>query len=134
MDRRKEDSALGGAEEDIARLYGVTRLAIGGATVLAPSLVARIWLGRGAEDAVSKVALRGLGGREAAIGFGTLVALERNAPVRPWLEAGAIADAADAFGAITQRRSMSTARWLLAVGIAAGSAWFATQLASSFED
>jgi hypothetical protein len=54
--------------------------------------------------------------------------------VRPWLEAGAIADAADAFGTISQRRSLSTPRWMLAVGIAAGSAWFATQLASSFED
>ncbi len=134
MRKKKADSAFDGAEEDLARLYGVTRLGIGAATVLAPSLVARVWLGRAADDTVSRVALRSLGGREAAIGFGTLVALERDTPVRPWLEAGAVADAADAFGTISQRRGMSTMRWLLAAGIAAGSAWFSTQLASSFED
>lgn len=121
-------------EEELARLYGVTRLVVGAAAIVAPSLVAKVWLGRGAEDTVSRVALRGLGGREAGIGFGTLVALERGAPVRPWLEAGALADAADAFGTLAQRKSLPAARWLLAFGIAAGSAWFSTQLAATFEE
>ena len=102
--------------------------------LLAPSLVARFWLGRGAEDTVSRVALRGLGGREAALGLGTLVALEREKPVRGWLEAGALADAGDAFGVFTQKRNLPALRWFLAAGIAAGSAWFSAQLASRFED
>lgn len=121
-------------DEDLARLYGLTRLTVGAATILMPSFVAKVWMGRGAEDAVSKVALRGLGGREAALGFGLLVALERGGPVRRWLEAGAIADAADAFGTVSQRRNLAPSRWMLATLVAGASAWFSTQLASSFED
>ncbi|MFN2588603.1 MAG: hypothetical protein ABR613_10875 [Actinomycetota bacterium] len=117
-------------EEELARLYGVLRLGLGAAAVIAPSVVARVWLGRGAEDAAARVGLRGLGGREAAIGLGTLLALENDRPVRGWLEAGALADAADAFGVIAQRRNLPTARWLLGAGIAAASAWFCTQLAA----
>lgn len=121
-------------EEELARLMGVTRLAIGAVTVLAPSLVAKVWMGKGAEDAVSNVALRGLGGREAAIGFGTLVALERNKPVSGWLEAGALADAADAFGVFTQRRRLAGPHWVFAAGVAAASAWFNVQLASALDE
>lgn len=121
-------------EEDLARLYGVTRLTLGAATVLAPSLVAKVWTGRGAEDTVSRVALRGLGGREAAIGFGTLVALERGGNVRSWLEAGALADAGDAFGTFSQRRNLAPGRWVIATAIAAASAWLSLQVASAFED
>lgn len=121
-------------DEDLARLYGLTRLTVGAATILAPSLVTKVWMGRGAEDAVSRVALRGLGAREAALGFGLLVALERGVAVRRWLEAGAIADAGDAFGTFSQRQSLAPSRWLIATAIAGASAWFSTQLAASFED
>ncbi|MDQ3957508.1 MAG: hypothetical protein M3273_04215 [Actinomycetota bacterium] len=120
-------------DEELARLYGVTRLAIGAVTVLAPSLVAKVWLGRGADDAAAVVGLRGLGGREAAIGLGTLLALEHKAPVRGWLEAGALADAADAFGVLTQSSVLSKPRVLLAAGVAGASAWFSMQLASSLD-
>ena len=121
-------------DEDLARMFGLTRLTIGAVTLLAPSLVAKVWMGRGADDAVSKVALRGLGGREAALGFGLLVALERGGEVRRWIEAGAIADAGDALGTLSQRRNLAPSRWLIATAIAGASAWFSTQLAASFED
>lgn len=116
--------------EELARLLGVTRLAIGAATVVAPSFVSKVWLGKGAEDSAARVGMRGLGGREAAIGLGTLLALENKRPVRGWIEAGALADAADAFAVISQRKSLPAARVVLAAGIAAASAWFCTQLAS----
>lgn len=133
--KRDEVAVLGELDdEDLARFYGLTRLTLGAATVLAPSLVAKVWMGRGAEDGVSKVALRGLGGREAALGFGLLVALERGHSPRRWLEAGAIADAGDALGTLSQRRTLPASRWMLATAIAAASAWFSTQLASAFED
>jgi hypothetical protein len=133
--RGKEKLVVAGAgEEDLARLYGVTRLSLGAATFLMPSLVAKVWMGRGAENDVSRVALRGLGAREAALGFGLLVALERGASPRRWLEAGAIADAGDALGTLSQKRTLPASRWVLATLIAGGSAWFSTQLASSFED
>lgn len=133
--KRDDIAALGGMdEEDLARLYGVTRLTLGALTVLSPSLIAKVWMGRGAEEGVSRVALRGLGGREAALGFGLLVALERGHSPRRWLEAGAIADAGDALGTLSQRRTLPASRWVIATAIAAASAWFSTQLASAFED
>lgn len=133
--KKDEINVLGDLdEEDLARLYGVTRLTLGIATFVAPSLVAKVWMGRDAADAVSRVALRGLGGREAALGFGLLVALERGHSPRRWLEAGAIADAGDALGTFSQRRTLAPSRWVLASAIAGASAWFSTQLASSFED
>lgn len=133
---KRDEMALVGDldEEDLARLYGLTRLTLGVATFIAPSLVARVWMGRGADEAVSRVALRGLGGREAALGFGLLVALERGHSPRRWLEAGAIADAGDALGTLSQRRTLPPSRWVLATAIAGASAWFSTQLASAFED
>ncbi|HEV2754190.1 MAG TPA: hypothetical protein VG318_00235 [Actinomycetota bacterium] len=128
-DKKVEVPALGDAE-DVARIFGVLRLGIGVATMIAPSFVSKVWLGRGAEDTSSRVGMRGLGGREAAIGLGTLLALEHDRPVRGWIEAGALADAADAFGVVAQRKSLPAARWMLAAGIAAASAWFCTQLAA----
>jgi hypothetical protein len=121
-------------DEELARLYGLTRLTLGAATFLAPSFVAKVWMGRDADTAVSKVALRGLGAREAALGFGLLVALEREQSPRRWLEAGAIADAGDALGTFSQRRTLAPSRWVVATAIAGASAWFSTQLASAFED
>lgn len=133
--KKDQNLALGDMDqEDLARLYGVTRLTLGAATALAPSLVSKVWMGRGAEDAVSRVALRGLGAREAALGFGLLVALERGHSPRRWLEAGAIADAGDAFGTFSQRAKLPASRWVIATTTAAASAWFSVQIASSFED
>ncbi|HEX2294652.1 MAG TPA: hypothetical protein VHN37_05020 [Actinomycetota bacterium] len=122
------------AEEDLARLYGVTRLTLGIGTFLAPSLAARVWMGRDAAAGVSRVALRGLGGREAALGLGLLSALERGHSPRPWLEAGAVADAGDALGTLSQRGTLPASRWMIATAIAGASAWFSVQLASAFED
>ena len=127
-DKKVEVPALDA--EDMARLFGALRFGIGVVTVMAPSLVSKVWLGRGAEDAPARVGMRGLGGREAAIGLGTLLALEHDRPVRGWLEAGALADAADAFGVVGQRKTLPAPRWMLAAGIAAASAWFCTQLAA----
>jgi hypothetical protein len=133
MRDKKIDVPAVGAE-DAARLYGAMRLGIGLATVVAPSFVSKVWLGRGAEDAPSRVGMRGLGGREAAIGLGTLLAIEHEKPLRGWLEAGALADAGDAFAVIAQRKTLPTGRWILAAGIAAASAWFCTQLAAELGD
>jgi peptide-methionine (R)-S-oxide reductase len=36
-----------------------------------------------------------LGGRDVALGLGVVIALDRGAPVRGWLEAGALADGLD---------------------------------------
>ncbi|HEX2057608.1 MAG TPA: hypothetical protein VHI71_04485 [Actinomycetota bacterium] len=134
MGKRKVEMPLDASDEDLARLYGVTRLALGAGTFFFPNLAAKLWMGRGADESVSRVALRGLGGREAAIGFGLLTALETGASPGPWLQAGAIADLGDALGTLAQRGRLPASRWILATLIAGSSAWLSLQLASGFED
>jgi hypothetical protein len=86
--------------EDLVRIVSFTRIVIGAAAFFAPRTSARIWAGQDTVDAVSRPALRGMGMRDIALGLGTLLALERGAPVRGWLEAGALSDAGDALSAL----------------------------------
>ena len=69
------------------------RIALGGGLVLAPRLGA-LWLGPEAELTATEVVARGLGARDVGLALGTLAALRRGG-VKPWLLAGALADAAD---------------------------------------
>lgn len=109
-------------DRDLAEMLGLSRIVLGGATMLAPRRVTRAWTGEHAREAVSLMAVRGLGARDLAIGVGILVALDRNTPVRGWLEASAIADFTDAFGTVSSWRRLP--RWrrlgLLALEVGAG--------------
>ena len=80
---------------DLARSQARGRVAIGAALVLAPGLAGRMWIGEDAARRAVKVFTRALGVRDLAIGLGVLLALERGAPVRGWLEAGTLSDAVD---------------------------------------
>jgi len=80
---------------DLALSNARGRMAIGAALVLAPRLAGPMWIGRDADSRAVKVLARGLGARDVGIGLGTAVALDRGAPVRGWLEGGALADAVD---------------------------------------
>jgi hypothetical protein len=80
----------------IARLLTVGRLALGTGLTLAPGLAGRLWVGRdGARPAVRVLAVA-VGARDVALGAGTLKALAAGEGARSWLQAGAVADAADA--------------------------------------
>ena len=70
-------------------------MAFGAAFMLAPGLAARGWIGDDAQRPAVKVLARGFGVRDAAIGLGIAVALDRGAPVRGWLEAAAVSDGVD---------------------------------------
>jgi hypothetical protein len=48
-----------------------------------------------------------LGWRDLALGLGTVIALDKGAPVRGWLEASAFADAGDCISALLGRKNMS---------------------------
>ncbi len=77
-------------------LYGAGRLVLGGALAVAPAQAAQPWLGGGVWHRSTRDAVRLLGVRDAVIGFGLLDAQRRGGPVRPWLVAAMVADAADA--------------------------------------
>ena len=80
-------------EQALQLNYG--RAALGVALVVAPGL-ARMWLGDDASSPAVKAMARSFGAREIALGVGTILALEHDAPVRGWLEAGMLADGVDA--------------------------------------
>ncbi|WP_052667298.1 hypothetical protein [Nitriliruptor alkaliphilus] len=87
----------------LARGLAGARVAVGVALVAAPDVATRRWLGSLTEDDPGRqVAVRGIGARDVALGIGALVALRDDAAPRQaarWLEAGVVADLADA-GAI----------------------------------
>jgi hypothetical protein len=108
-------------ERAVAKAIALGRIGLGTAFTLVPGLALRVWPGVGAhESPVSRFLARSTGGRDLAIGIGTLVALRRDAPVRGWLEAGMLADAVDAVAVVTVLRSVPKGRALVALASAAG--------------
>ena len=85
------------------RLLAGSRVAIGLALFLAPATTGRAWLGDVVDDAGAKMAVRGLGARDLTIGVATLAALDDDRPPLRWLEAGIVADLADAAAALLAR-------------------------------
>jgi hypothetical protein len=108
------------------------RIAIGAASLLAPRLVGRTMIGRqGPGDGMSLFA-RMVGARDLGLGLGVLIALDRGAPVRGWLEASALVDGIDAAACLLSREHIRASMFPGAVGLATTgavlSAWLSRQL------
>src|ERR671927_1905343 len=80
---------------DTALLHARLRIAVGAAFVLFPGIAGRMWIGSDAARRPVKVLARAFGARDLAIGLGVVIALDRGAPVRGWIEAGAPSHAVD---------------------------------------
>jgi hypothetical protein len=118
---------------DRALLHARLRIAVGAAFVLFPSLAGRMWIGSDASRRPVKVLARAFGARDLAIGLGVVIALDRGAPVRGWIEAGALSDGIDTVATLLAGRSIHPAiRWpALAVG--ASSTATGVRLAPEFQ-
>lgn len=80
----------------LARLIAGGRVAIGAVAVVAPTLVARPWIGDASRSTTSRLLARTMGGRDLALGIGALRALTlSDQEARPWLALGGTADAVD---------------------------------------
>jgi hypothetical protein len=117
----------------VARAAAAARAAIGVALLTAPGLAAKRWLGDVSEQPGAQVAIAGLGGRDLALGLGTLWALGgRQRSPRPWLIANGGADVADLVSTLRSRQGLSTAAVVGTVAIAGGSAalhaWLQSEL------
>lgn len=118
----------------LARLIAWGRVGIGVSAIVAPTLMARPWIGAQAGDPGSRLLARTMGGRDVALGVGTLRALGRtDAEARPWVALGGMADAVDAlatllaFGTLPRR-----SRWgILAVTV--GAALASTRVAEALD-
>lgn len=104
-----------------ALLLARARIAIGLAAVGAPGLAARALSGRRASG-VEPLLARMLGARDLTLGLGTVIALDRGAPVRGWLEASAFSDAADFVSSLLARSRMSPCAYVGTLALASGSA------------
>jgi hypothetical protein len=117
---------------DLAVSLARGRIAIGVVSLLAPEFVARTMTGRDGSEGETRLFARMVGARDLGLGLGVLVALDRNAPVRGWLEASAVVDGIDAAACLLARHHIRTSVFPGAVGLAAAgallSAWLARQL------
>ncbi len=110
------------SDEELARAFGWMRIIIGALLVLFPRFSTRNWTGEEVVEAQTDLAVRGMGVRDVAIGVGLVGAVDSGASVGPWLRAGAIADAGDAFSTLTSWRGLGRPR---------GVFWFITEVAAA---
>ena len=117
---------------DLAVGVAAGRIAIGAVSLLAPGLVGRAMTGR--DEAMGGTALfvRMVGARDLGLGLGVLLALDRGAPVRGWLEASAVVDGIDAGACLLARHHLRTSVFPAAVGLASAGAllsgWLSREL------
>lgn len=120
-------------DKDYARLLGLVRVVLGAGFLLMPRRsLSMAWGIDGDRDLGAIV--RGMGGRDLALGLGLLTALENGGRARGWLEAGALADASDAVGTLLAWGSLPRWRRILIFGTATGAAWMGLQLAAELDD
>ena len=96
--------------------------------------VGRTWIADDARRRPVKVLARAFGARDLALGLGVVIALDRGAPVRGWIEAGALSDAIDTCASLLAGSSIPPAvRWPC-VALGAGSAALGAYLAPQLDD
>ena len=111
---------------DIAIAQARGRIALGAGALLAPGLVGRTWIGRDAgRDAVKA--------RDVALGLGIVIAIDRGAPVRGWLEGAALADAADFLATLLAGGALPRAARGGVLALAGASAGLATWLSRALD-
>jgi hypothetical protein len=110
------------AERSLARLIASGRVTIGAVAVVAPTLMARPWIGDASAGTGARMLARAMGGRDLALGIGALRALGvSDQEARPWLALGGTADAIDALATAIAFRSLPRrSRWgILALTVTA---------------
>jgi hypothetical protein len=117
----------------LAQLIAGGRVALGAGLLASPPLVTRGWVGPDeSERPGARVLGAGLGGRDLALGLGTLAALNAGGDAaKPWLLGSVLADLADFAATLRSAgelpRSGVVLTSLVAGGAAAGGAWLLTQ-------
>jgi hypothetical protein len=118
---------------DRALMHARARIAVGAAFVLFPGLAGRMWIGSDAARRPVKVLARAFGARDLAIGLGIVIALDRGAPVRGWIEAGVLSDGIDTAASLLAGGSIPAAiRWP-AIAVGASSTAIGASLAPQFQ-
>ena len=122
------------SEKDMAKAFGLVRVAFGTFGFFMPTKSMRAWIGREAKPYPTNMVLRGMAVRDAALGIGLLAALENDGEVRGWLEGCALSDLGDAVGTLGSWKDLPGLRRLLLLAVEVGSAAVAMQLAAALDD
>jgi hypothetical protein len=106
-----------------ARAVAAGRVALGLTALVWPAIPARPWVGATKDDLTAQVFGRALGGRDVALGLGTLAALEGSGGgASTWVAAGALSDGLDVVASLASWRELPRlTRWLV-LGSAGGAA------------
>jgi hypothetical protein len=105
------------------------RVAIGVVSLVAPGFVGRTMTGRAESEGGTRLFARMVGARDLGLGLGLLIALNRGAPVRGWLEASAVVDGIDATACLFARDHIRTSVFPGALGLATAGALLSARLA-----
>lgn len=105
----------------IALFLARGRIALGAFAVAFPWRATRMFFGRAAPSGVEPQLTRMVGARDLALGLGTVIALDKGAPVRGWLEASALADTGDFLAALLGRKQMSQRTFLGTLAVTSAS-------------
>jgi hypothetical protein len=118
---------------DLAVSLAGGRIAIGVVSLLAPGLVSSTMTGRDGSGGGTRLFVRMVGARDLGLGLGLLVALNRGAPVRGWLETSAVVDGIDAAACLLARHHIRPTVFPGAVGLAAAGALLSAGLARQLD-
>ncbi len=107
---------------DAATALARGRIAIGAAALAAPGMAGRFMFGPDGSRPATRMLARMTGGRDLVLGLGVVIALDRGAPVRGWLEAGAVADTVDLVACVLARDEMPRSAYINTMALAGGAA------------
>lgn len=110
------------------------RFGLGIALMLSPQKFGRRWIGADADGAGARTAVRATGARNAALGLGLLMAYRRGRPVRGWLEAAALTDAADVVSTVIAFRRLPALGRVITLVTAGGAAYYALRTAGDVDE
>jgi hypothetical protein len=118
---------------DLAVSLAGARIAIGVVSLVAPGFVGRTMTGRDGSEGGTRLFARMVGARDLGLGLGLLIALNRDAPVRGWLEASTVVDGIDAGACLLARDHIRSSVFPGAVGLAATGALLSARLARQLD-
>ncbi len=118
----------------LAQAVALGRIGIGATALVAPTLMTRPWIGDAAGAPPARLLARAMGGRDLALGLGTLRALGLDdAEARPWVALAGLADAVDAVVTVAAfRRLPRPSRWAI-LAATAGAAVVSFRVALALE-
>ena len=117
----------------IARLLAMGRIAVGAGFLAAPGRAGEAWVGSDAHRSSGAVLGRAFGGRDLALGVGTLLSLRDGLTTKHWVRAGIISDAADFYGTFAARRELPRLGAYGTLAIAGGATAVGAFLASRLD-